>query len=67
MAPHLGFIVLHLTLPIISLWRGWAPYRADLFNAIFSAGIIWILGDLVLAGLDKPKWSPAMNPRQIYG
>ncbi|MCX5892411.1 MAG: glycosyltransferase [Deltaproteobacteria bacterium] len=66
-APHLGFIALHLTLPILSLWQGWALPGLILFNAIFSAGIIWILGDLVLAVWDKPKWSPAMDPRQVYG
>ena len=41
---------------------GWS-----VFNSIFSAGIIWILGDLVLAVVDKPRWSPAMDPRQVYG
>ena len=66
-APHLGFIALHLTLPLISLWQGWALPGLILFNSIFSAGIIWILGDLVLAVLEKPKWSPAMDPRQVYG
>lgn len=66
-APHLGFITLHLTLPIISLYRGWASPELILFNSIFSAGIIWLLGDLVVAVLDKPKWSPAMDPRQVYG
>ena len=66
-APHLGFITLHLTLPIISLYRGWALPELILFNSIFSAGIIWILGDLVVAVLDQPKWSPAMDPRQVYG
>jgi len=66
-APHLGFITLHLTLPFISLWRGWALPGLIVFNSIFSAGIIWILGDLVLAVLDQPKWSPATDPRQVYG
>jgi hypothetical protein len=66
-APHLGFIALHLTLPFVSLWQGWALPGLILVNSLFSAGIIWILGDLVLAVVDKPKWSPAMDPRQVYG
>jgi cellulose synthase (UDP-forming) len=65
-APHLGFIGLHLTLPLISLWQGWALPGLILFNSVFSAGIIWILGDLVLAVMDKPKWSPARDPRRVY-
>lgn len=66
-APHLGFIALHLTLPFISLWQGWAQPGLILINSISSAGIIWILGDLVIAVVDKPTWSPAMDPRQVYG
>jgi cellulose synthase (UDP-forming) len=66
-APHVGFIIPHLTLPIISMWQGWAPPGLVFFNSIFSAGIIWILGDLVLAVVEKPRWSPAMDPRQVYG
>ncbi len=67
LTPHLGFIGLHLSLPLISLWQGWAFPTLILFNSIFSAGIIWILGDLVLAVMDKPRWGPAMDPRQVYG
>ncbi len=66
-APQVGFIVPHLTLPIVSMWQGWAPPGLVFFNSIFSAGIIWILGDLVLAVVDKPRWSPAMDPRRVYG
>ena len=65
-APHLGFIALHLTLPFVSLWQGWALPGLILVNSLFSAGIIWILGDLVLAVVDQPKWRPAMDPRQVY-
>lgn len=67
LAPLLGFIALHLTLPFISLWQGWALPRLIVFNAIFSAFIIWVLGDLVLAALAQPQWSPATDPRQVYG
>jgi hypothetical protein len=67
LAPHLGFIALHLTLPLASLWLGWAPPRLIVFNAIFSAFIIWVLGDLVPAALAKPRWVPAMDPRRVYG
>lgn len=66
-APHLGFISLHLTLPFFSLWMGWALPRLIVFNAIFSALIIWVLADLVWAALSKPSWSRAINPRHAYG
>ena len=67
LAPHLGFISLHLSLPVVALWRGWGEPRLIFFNSVFSASIIWILGDLVLAVLSGPKWLPAMDPRQVYG
>ncbi|MDP3183480.1 MAG: cellulose synthase catalytic subunit [Desulfobaccales bacterium] len=66
LAPLLGFIALHLTLPFISLWQGWALPGLIVFNAIFSAFIVWVLGDLVLAAVAKPKWSSARDPRQVY-
>lgn len=66
LAPLLGFIALHLILPFISLWQGWALPRLIVFNAIFSAFIIWVLADLVLAAVAKPRWSPTMDPRQVY-
>ena len=65
--PHLGFISLHVALPFISLWQGWASPHLIFCNAVFSAFIIWVLGDLVLAVLAGPEWSPAMDPRQVYG
>ena len=67
LTPHLGLILLHLTLPFLSLWLGWALPRLVACNAIFSAVIIWILGDLVLAAWAKPQWRPALDPRQVYG
>jgi hypothetical protein len=67
LAPHLGLIGLHLTLPFVSLWRGWALPQLILCNAVFSAFIIWVMGDLVLAVLSGPRWKPAMDPRQVYG
>ncbi len=66
LVPLLGFIALHLTLPFISFWQGWALPRLIVFNAIFSAFIVWVLGDMVLAAVAKPKWSPARDPRQVY-
>ncbi len=67
LAPHLGFIALHLSLPVIALCQGWSEPRLIFFNSIFSALILWILGDLVLAVVTRPTWQPAMDPRQVYG
>lgn len=65
--PHLGLIVLHLTLPFLSLWLGWAMPRLIAVNAVVSAVIIWVLADLVLAAGIKPHWRPARDPRLVYG
>lgn len=67
LAPHLGFIFLHLSLPVAALLRGWCEPRLVFFNSVFSAAIIWILGDLVLAVVTRPRWLPAMDPRRVYG
>ena len=67
LAPHLGFISLHVSLPVLALCLGWAEPRLIFFNSVFSAFIIWILGDLVLAVMTRPIWRPAMDPRQVYG
>jgi cellulose synthase (UDP-forming) len=66
LTPHLGFIFLHVSLPVLALWLGWAEPRLIFFNSLFSACIIWILGDLVLAVMIRPTWRPAMDPRQVY-
>jgi cellulose synthase (UDP-forming) len=66
LTPHLGFISLHVSLPVLALLQGWGEPRLIFFNSIFSAAIIWILGDLVLAAMIRPKWRAAMDPRQIY-
>jgi len=66
LAPHVGFISLHLSLPVLALGLGWTEPRLIFFNSIFSALIIWIMGDLVLAVLIRPTWRPAMDPRQVY-
>jgi cellulose synthase (UDP-forming) len=67
LTPHLGFIGLHLSLPMLALWHGWGEPRLIFFNSLFSALIVWILGDLVLAVMIRPRWRPAMDPRQVYG
>jgi cellulose synthase (UDP-forming) len=66
LTPHLGLIFLHVSLPVLALLHGWAEPRLIFFNSIFSALIIWIMGDLVLAVLVRPKWRPATDPRQVY-
>ena len=65
--PQLGIVALHIILPFLSLQLGWAPPHLIVFNGFFSAFIIWVLADLVWAGLKKPQWHPAMDPRQVYG
>jgi cellulose synthase/poly-beta-1,6-N-acetylglucosamine synthase-like glycosyltransferase len=67
LTPHLGFIFLHLSLPVVALLQGWCEPRLVFFNSIFSAMIVWILGDLVLAVVARPRWLPAMDPRRVYG
>jgi cellulose synthase (UDP-forming) len=67
LAPHLGFILLHLSLPVAALLGGWCEPRLVFFNSVFSAMIIWILGDLVWAVALRPRWLPAMDPRRVYG
>jgi len=64
---HFGVIILHLTLPFLSLWLGWVLPRLIVFNAFFSALIIWVLTDLVLTVGARLQWSPAMDPRRFYG
>lgn len=65
--PQLGLISLHLTLPFLSLYYGWAPLRLIATNALFSAFAIWVLGEMVILGISKPQWSASMDPRLIYG
>jgi cellulose synthase (UDP-forming) len=67
LSPHLLVILLHSSLPFMSLRLHWAPVQIVVFNALFSAFTIWVLADLVLAGLSKPQWHPTMDPRQVYG
>lgn len=67
LTPHLGVIFLHLTLPFLSLWLGWVLPRLIVFNAVFSAVIIWMLADLVLTVNARPQWNPALDPRRFYG
>jgi len=65
--PQLTVMALHLILPLVSLTLGWAPLKLIVFNALFSAFMIWVLADLVLAGWKKPRWRPSADPRQVYG
>jgi cellulose synthase (UDP-forming) len=67
LAPQLSLVLLHLILPFLSLHFGWAPRKLIVFNALISAFVIWALSDVMLAGLRKPRWTPAMDPRQVYG
>jgi cellulose synthase (UDP-forming) len=65
--PQLAIVALHLIMPFLSLHLGWAPPHLIVSNGFFSAFIIWVMADLVLAGLKKPQWQAAMDPRQVYG
>jgi hypothetical protein len=66
LAPQLFLMALHLSLPFISLWQGWALPRLIVFNTIFSAFTVWILAHLVLASLARPQWRAARDPRLAY-
>jgi cellulose synthase (UDP-forming) len=66
LAPHLMFLSLHLALPVVALLKEWCDPRLIFFNSVFSALIIWILGDLVIAVVSRPRWLPAMDPRRVY-
>ncbi len=65
--PQLLVVGLHLTLPLLSLHFGWAPVNLVVFNSLFSAFVIWTLGDVILVGLQRPQFSAATDPRQVYG
>jgi cellulose synthase (UDP-forming) len=67
LAPQLSLVLLHLVMPFLSLHFGWAPLKLIVFNSLISAFVIWALADVMLAGLKKPRWTPAMDPRQVYG
>lgn len=67
LAPQLSLVLLHCFMPFLSLHFGWAPLKLILFNSLISAFVIWALSDVMLAGLIKPRWTPAMDPRQVYG
>ncbi len=67
LAPQFSLVLLHLTLPFLSLYFGWAPLRLVLFNSLFSAFVIWALSGVMLAALKEPQWHEAMDPRQVYG
>lgn len=66
-SPYLGVILLHTGMPFLSLNLGWASPQIILFNALFSAFIIWVLADLMVAGVSKLQWPPSMDPRRVYG
>jgi cellulose synthase (UDP-forming) len=67
LAPHLSLIGAHFSLPLVSLWQGWALPQLVLCNAAFSAFVIWVMSELVLVVLGGPRWSPAADPRRVYG
>jgi cellulose synthase (UDP-forming) len=67
LAPQLSLVLLHLAMPFVSLHFGWAPLKLIVFNSLISAFVIWSLSDVMLAGLKKPRWTPAMDPRKVYG
>ena len=64
--PQLVIIVLHLSLPFLSLSYGWASPRLIGANALFSAFTIWVLGEMVFLALSKPRWKSRPHPCLIY-
>jgi len=67
LAPQFFLVFLHFILPFLAFRLGWAPLKLILVNSLISAFVIWALADVIVAGLKKPRWSPAMDPRQVYG
>jgi len=64
--PQVTIIVLHLTLPFLALFWGWASPRLIAANALFSAFTIWVLGEMVFLALSKPHWTAGPHPRFVY-
>ncbi|AEB08081.1 glycosyltransferase family 2 protein [Desulfobacca acetoxidans] len=60
--PHLSIITLHLSLPFLSLALGWAAPRLIAANAFFSAFTIWVLGEMIILALSRPKWTAPNLP-----
>jgi len=65
-SPHLSIIALHLLLPFLALHLGWASPRLIAANAPFSALTVWILGEMVILAMSRPRWQEGPHPRQIY-
>ena len=68
----------NLDLPLVLAKKSWQrhPENSDCGQCLgwlylkkggfFSFFIIWVMVDLVLAGLKKPQWQP-VDPKQVYG
>lgn len=65
--PQLGIMALHLVMPFLALTLGWAHPHLIAFNGLFSGFVIWVLAEVVVAGLKRPQWHPSRDPRQVYG
>jgi hypothetical protein len=64
--PHTTIIALHLALPFLALAFDWASPRLIAANALFSAFIIWVLGEMIFLALSKPQWTDRPHPRFVY-
>ena len=64
--PHLSICLLHLTLPFAALHLGWASPRLIAANAPFSALTVWMLGEMIILALSRPRWQEGPHPAQIY-
>lgn len=64
--PLVVLILLHLLLPFLSLSYQWAAPRLVATNALFSAFIIWVLGEMVVLGLSRPRWLYNPHPSLVY-
>lgn len=67
LTPQFSLVLLHFALPFISLHYRWAPLKLVLLNSLFSAFVIWALSDVIVAALKRPRWTPALDPRRVYG
>lgn len=64
--PLVVLVLLHLSLPFLSLNYQWASPRLVATNALFSAFVVWVLGEMIILGCSRPKWLYNLHPHLVY-